>query len=159
MRTLATLWWCPLQSIHLHQHRACFSLLDYIQGFWREFALTDTTIQHTFTVHERVPVRTMDFSFSSSVLRVRRTGCCVYLPGLPPWLFSPSSTSIAFDRGGTSIVAGLAVRPLTTEFYQPSQWLMSRPSPPFSHPHRRCLAGDESNCRKAKTRSPRSLPT
>ena len=113
-------WWCALQSIHLHQHRACFSLLDYIQGFWREFSLTDTTIQHTFTVHERVPVRTIDFSFFSIALRVHRTGCCLSLQAWLRWLLSPSSTSVAFDRGGTSIVAGLAVRPLTTEFYSPS---------------------------------------
>ena len=32
------------------------------------------------------------------------------------WYFSPSSTFAAFDRGGTSILAGSAVRPPTTEF-------------------------------------------
>ncbi|KAH7329802.1 phosphatidic acid phosphatase type 2/haloperoxidase [Rhizoctonia solani] len=32
-----------------------FFLLDKIDGFRREFSLTDTTIQHTYTVHERVP--------------------------------------------------------------------------------------------------------
>lgn len=36
--------------------RAGFYALDYIPGFEREFDLTDTTIQHSFTVHERVPV-------------------------------------------------------------------------------------------------------
>lgn len=30
--------------------------MDYIPGFEREFDLTDTSIQHSFTVHERVPV-------------------------------------------------------------------------------------------------------
>lgn len=34
---------------------AAFFLLDKIDGFRREFSLTDTTIQHTYTVHERVP--------------------------------------------------------------------------------------------------------
>ncbi|KAF8682273.1 Acid phosphatase-like protein [Rhizoctonia solani] len=32
-----------------------FYLLDEIEGFKRQFSLTDTSIQHTFTVHERVP--------------------------------------------------------------------------------------------------------
>jgi len=31
-------------------------LIDKITGFWREFSLTDTSIQHTYTLHERVPV-------------------------------------------------------------------------------------------------------
>ena len=30
--------------------------LDYIPGFEREFDLTDTSIQHSFTEHERVSV-------------------------------------------------------------------------------------------------------
>ncbi|KAF8740515.1 Acid phosphatase-like protein, partial [Rhizoctonia solani] len=34
---------------------AAFFALDKIDGFRREFSLTDTTIQHTYTVHERVP--------------------------------------------------------------------------------------------------------
>lgn len=34
---------------------AAFFLLDKIDGFRREFSLTDTTIQHSYTVHERVP--------------------------------------------------------------------------------------------------------
>ncbi|KAG9127907.1 hypothetical protein FRC07_007753 [Ceratobasidium sp. 392] len=34
---------------------AAFFLLDKIDGFRREFSLTDTSIQHTYTVHERVP--------------------------------------------------------------------------------------------------------
>ncbi|CAE7140126.1 unnamed protein product [Rhizoctonia solani] len=34
---------------------AAFFALDQIDGFRREFSLTDTTIQHTYTVHERVP--------------------------------------------------------------------------------------------------------
>ncbi|KAB5593260.1 diacylglycerol pyrophosphate phosphatase 1 [Ceratobasidium theobromae] len=34
---------------------AAFFLLDKINGFRREFSLTDTTIQHSYTVHERVP--------------------------------------------------------------------------------------------------------
>ncbi|PVG02718.1 acid phosphatase/Vanadium-dependent haloperoxidase [Serendipita vermifera] len=33
----------------------CFYALDYIPGFEREFDLTDTSIQHSFTKHERVP--------------------------------------------------------------------------------------------------------
>ncbi|CAE6408382.1 hypothetical protein BN14_00167 [Rhizoctonia solani AG-1 IB] len=32
-----------------------FYLLDEIEGFKRQFSLTDTSIQHTFAVHERVP--------------------------------------------------------------------------------------------------------
>ncbi|QRW14806.1 oligosaccharyl transferase subunit OST3/OST6 family protein [Ceratobasidium sp. AG-Ba] len=32
-----------------------FYLLDRIEGFKRQFSLTDTSIQHTFAVHERVP--------------------------------------------------------------------------------------------------------
>ncbi|KEP55545.1 putative oligosaccharyl transferase subunit OST3/OST6 family protein [Rhizoctonia solani 123E] len=32
-----------------------FYLLDRIDGFKRQFSLTDTSIQHTFAVHERVP--------------------------------------------------------------------------------------------------------
>lgn len=32
-----------------------FYSLDYIDGFEREFDLTDTSIQHSFTVHERIP--------------------------------------------------------------------------------------------------------
>lgn len=32
-----------------------FYLLDSIEGFKRQFSLSDTTIQHTFAVHERVP--------------------------------------------------------------------------------------------------------
>ncbi|KAG8705829.1 hypothetical protein FRC08_001420 [Ceratobasidium sp. 394] len=34
---------------------AAFFLLDKIDGFRREFSLTDTSIQHSYTVHERVP--------------------------------------------------------------------------------------------------------
>ncbi|EUC56449.1 DPP1-diacylglycerol pyrophosphate phosphatase-like protein [Rhizoctonia solani AG-3 Rhs1AP] len=34
---------------------AAFFALDKIDGFRREFSLTDTTIQHTYTEHERVP--------------------------------------------------------------------------------------------------------
>jgi hypothetical protein len=34
----------------------CFYALDYVPGFEREFDLTDTSIQHSFTQHERVPV-------------------------------------------------------------------------------------------------------
>ncbi|KAG8695937.1 hypothetical protein FRC09_008848 [Ceratobasidium sp. 395] len=34
---------------------AAFFLLDKIDGFRREFSLADTSIQHTYTVHERVP--------------------------------------------------------------------------------------------------------
>ncbi|KAF8608032.1 PAP2-domain-containing protein [Ceratobasidium sp. AG-I] len=34
---------------------AAFFALDKIDGFRREFSLTDTTIQHTYTVRERVP--------------------------------------------------------------------------------------------------------
>ncbi|KAG8820251.1 hypothetical protein FRC19_009017 [Serendipita sp. 401] len=34
-----------------------FYSLDYIEGFRREFDLTDTSIQHSFTVHERIPNR------------------------------------------------------------------------------------------------------
>ncbi|KAJ1310298.1 hypothetical protein OPQ81_007038 [Rhizoctonia solani] len=34
---------------------ALFYLLDKIEGFKRQFSLTDITIQHTFAVHERVP--------------------------------------------------------------------------------------------------------
>ncbi|CAE6424138.1 unnamed protein product [Rhizoctonia solani] len=34
---------------------AAFFALDKIDGFRREFSLTDTSIQHTYTVHERVP--------------------------------------------------------------------------------------------------------
>ncbi|CAE6433268.1 unnamed protein product [Rhizoctonia solani] len=32
-----------------------FYLLDEIEGYKRQFSLTDTSIQHTFAVHERVP--------------------------------------------------------------------------------------------------------
>ncbi|KAG8910329.1 hypothetical protein FRC01_006391, partial [Tulasnella sp. 417] len=32
-----------------------FYLLDGIHGFWRDFSLTDTSIQHHYTLHERVP--------------------------------------------------------------------------------------------------------
>ncbi|KIM31039.1 hypothetical protein M408DRAFT_327933 [Serendipita vermifera MAFF 305830] len=32
-----------------------FYALDYVDGFEREFDLTDTSIQHSFTAHERVP--------------------------------------------------------------------------------------------------------
>ncbi|EIW51708.1 acid phosphatase/Vanadium-dependent haloperoxidase [Trametes versicolor FP-101664 SS1] len=34
---------------------AAFYALEYIEGFKREFSLTDTSLQHTFAVHERVP--------------------------------------------------------------------------------------------------------
>ncbi|PWN50650.1 acid phosphatase/Vanadium-dependent haloperoxidase [Violaceomyces palustris] len=33
-----------------------FQLVDKVYGFRREFSLTDTSIQHTYAVHERVPV-------------------------------------------------------------------------------------------------------
>lgn len=32
-----------------------FYLLNRIHGFWRDFSLTDTSIQYNYTVHERVP--------------------------------------------------------------------------------------------------------
>ncbi|KAI0064654.1 PAP2-domain-containing protein [Artomyces pyxidatus] len=32
-----------------------FLLLDYVPGFKREFSVTDTSLSHTFAVHERVP--------------------------------------------------------------------------------------------------------
>ncbi|KIO28196.1 hypothetical protein M407DRAFT_243150 [Tulasnella calospora MUT 4182] len=32
-----------------------FYLLDGIHGFWRDFSLTDTSIQYNYTLHERVP--------------------------------------------------------------------------------------------------------
>ena len=34
---------------------ACY-LLEKIDGFRREFSITDTSLQHTFAVHERIPV-------------------------------------------------------------------------------------------------------
>ncbi|KAI0647104.1 acid phosphatase/Vanadium-dependent haloperoxidase [Trametes meyenii] len=34
---------------------AAFYALEYIEGFKRQFSLTDTSLMHTFTVHERVP--------------------------------------------------------------------------------------------------------
>ncbi|KAI0636915.1 acid phosphatase/Vanadium-dependent haloperoxidase [Trametes polyzona] len=34
---------------------AAFYALEYIEGFKREFSLTDTSLMHTFAVHERVP--------------------------------------------------------------------------------------------------------
>ncbi|CUA74169.1 putative diacylglycerol pyrophosphate phosphatase 1 [Rhizoctonia solani] len=34
---------------------AAFFALDRIDGFQREFSLSDTTIEHTYTLHERVP--------------------------------------------------------------------------------------------------------
>jgi len=33
-----------------------FALIDKIDGFKRQFSLTDTSIQHTYAVHERIPV-------------------------------------------------------------------------------------------------------
>ncbi|KAF8326049.1 phosphatidic acid phosphatase type 2/haloperoxidase [Cantharellus anzutake] len=33
----------------------CFYFLDSIHGYWREFSLTEPSIQHTFTEKERVP--------------------------------------------------------------------------------------------------------
>ncbi|KAG9050579.1 hypothetical protein FS837_004437 [Tulasnella sp. UAMH 9824] len=32
-----------------------FYLLNRVHGFWRDFSLTDTSIQYNYTVHERVP--------------------------------------------------------------------------------------------------------
>ncbi|KAH9900986.1 acid phosphatase/Vanadium-dependent haloperoxidase [Cubamyces lactineus] len=34
---------------------AAFYALDYVEGFKREFSLTDTSLLHTYAVHERVP--------------------------------------------------------------------------------------------------------
>lgn len=49
-RLTSSVWLLPLQLwIALY-------LIDKIDGFRREFSLTDTSIQHTFAVHERVPV-------------------------------------------------------------------------------------------------------
>jgi hypothetical protein len=47
---------CDRILTHSDRFSGCFYALDYVPGFEREFDLTDTSIQHSFTQHERVPV-------------------------------------------------------------------------------------------------------
>jgi hypothetical protein len=43
-------------AITLMLFRCVFFALDNVDGFKREFSLTDTSLKYPFAVHERVPV-------------------------------------------------------------------------------------------------------
>ena len=151
-------WIVFSRSVRLHQRRGCFSLLDYIHGFWRDFDLTDTSIQHAFTVHERVPVRIIDFrSLEMPYAYVELDAGCTRR-------VCSDGASLLHQLLQHSIVVGppywLAwayVLSLLNEF--PSIIINVTSSSPFSHPHRRRHTGDENNRWTTKTRSDRPLPT